>query len=42
MDISDKSYNTYIQDFVRKETGLRALERTVAYPNGVKKLDNDW
>jgi hypothetical protein len=40
---SDKSYNTYIQDFVRKETGLRALERTVVYlSKWSEETDNDW
>ena len=40
---SDKSYNTYIQDFVRKETGLRALERTVVYlSKWSEEADKDW
>ena len=40
---SDKSYNTYIQDFVRKETGLRALERTVIYlSKWSEEADTDW
>tara|TARA_B100000927_G_C16435768_1_gene457551 strand:- start:107 stop:781 length:675 start_codon:yes stop_codon:yes gene_type:complete len=40
---TDKQYDKYLKEYVRKEPGLKALERTVIYLAGWgKENDTDW
>ena len=40
---TDKQYDKYLKEYVRKEPGLKALERTVIYLAGWgKENETDW
>lgn len=40
---SDKEYDKYLKQYVKREPGLRALERTIMYlASWAKDTENDW
>lgn len=40
---SDKEYDKYLKQYVKREPGLRALERTIIYlADWAKDTENDW